>query len=153
MVQENRHIQEHFLKSSKSKSEQQSRAEDDQKSNRLFEQLQSQIKILSQEKGSFQELWHKSQRTVASLESEVALYRQQLTQPGSIHALKNEYLRRLKEMGMNIRDVKGQLDKENTTNNELRREKVEAESKVNDLESKFKGIGLTLNHVCKLFFQ
>lgn len=135
-MQENKNLQDHLFKGSKISSQRLKVEESDQ----LIDKLKSQIKTLNNEKQNLEELWHTSQRTVSTLETEVAHYRQQLSQPNSVYALKQEYVRRMKEMESNLKEVHSKLDKEIGVNTELKRGKAEADTKANNLEGKFKEI-------------
>lgn len=136
LVQENKHLQDHLFKGSKNPSQKSKVEESDQ----IIDKLKSQIKTLNNDKQNLEELWRTSQRTVNTLETEVAHYRQQLNQPNSVHALKQEYVRRMKEMESNLKEVQSRLDKETGVNTELKRGKAEADTKANSLEAKFKEI-------------
>lgn len=136
LVEENKNLQDHLLRSSNKNP---SHVKTDE-SHQIIDKLKSQIKVLNNEKQNLEELWRTSQRTVSTLETEVAHYRQQLSNPTSVYALKQEYVRRMKEMEINIKDVQSKLDKEVGVNTELKRGKAEADSKANDLEAKFNQI-------------
>lgn len=99
-----------------------------------------QVKSLSKANQNLEDLWLTSQRTVSTLETEVAHYRQQLGQPNSTYAVKQEYVRRINEMEHNLKEVQSKLDKENGVNTELKREKLEVETKANNFEAKFQAI-------------
>uniref|UniRef100_A0A336KXF3 CSON001191 protein n=1 Tax=Culicoides sonorensis TaxID=179676 RepID=A0A336KXF3_CULSO len=136
LVQENKQIKDNLL----AKTQNQITGKYNDDSLQTIDKLKSQIKLLTNEKQNLEELWKTSQRTVSSLETEVAHYRNQLSQPNSIYAVKQEYVRRMKEMERNIKEVQSQLDKETGINTELKRAKAEADIKSNNLESKFKEI-------------
>lgn len=135
-MQENKQFQDHLLKDINNPTKTSQIHESDQ----IIGKLKGQVKTLSNAKQNLEELWRTSQRTVHTLEAEVAHYRQQLSQPNSVHAFKQEYVRRLKEMEKEIKEVQSRLDKETGVNEELKREKTEADTKATNLEAKFKEI-------------
>lgn len=103
------------------------------------DRLKTQIRNLSQEKESFEELWQTSQRTIATLETEVTHYRRQLSQPNSVFALKQEFLRKLKEMEVKLGEVSSKLERKIHENEVLSKAKGEAEAKSSSMEAKFNG--------------
>lgn len=100
----------------------------------IIKRLEYQVKRLTQEKKSFEQLWHNSQRKIVALEKEISGYCRKIEDSASFVALNGEFIRKLKEMEEKLIDAEIRLGVQDYQLVVLRSEKLDLDTKLSRCE-------------------
>lgn len=84
-------------------------------------------------------LWKTSERTVTNYELEIIEYKRQLAHPNSIQEVKKEYEKVLRNMELNMSQIKKELEKQLAINKNILETKNLMEQRMVCIEKKYQG--------------